>query len=127
MIDSIERVALSEKCDIIFWSCTRGIHMKRIGTLLGTAKRVPEHQSASDQNADVMTAIEVFERKLEREREKKSTERRKTFLVLLDASPYLIEQHHNPVHRRRLRDFALQSRLSSKHGVIMLVSSDGEA
>ncbi|UUX50281.1 AAA family ATPase [Nisaea acidiphila] len=126
VIDSIERVAIAEKCDIIFWSCTRGIHMKRIGSLLSGGKKVQEHQSASDQNADVMTAIELFERKLEKEREKKSSERRKTFLVLLDASPYLVERHNNPVHRRRLRDFALQSRLSSKNGVIMLVSADGE-
>ncbi|WP_193180316.1 AAA family ATPase [Nisaea sediminum] len=126
VIDSIERVAIKEKCDIIFWSCTRGIHMKRIGSLLSQADKAPDNLVKSGQNADVMTAIEAFERKLEREREKKSSERRKTFLVLLDASPFLVERHNNPAHRRRLRDFALQSRLSTKNGAILLVSSDGE-
>lgn len=126
VIDSIERVAMSEMCDIIFWSCTRGIHMKRIGSLLSGSEKVPEDLAKAGQNADVMTAVEALERKLDRDRQKKSSERRKTFLVLLDASPYLGERHTNPVHRRRLRDFALQSRLATKNGVIMLVSADGE-
>ena len=126
VIDSIERVAINEKCDVIFWSCTRGIHMERIGTILKRSEKTPSFLPKSGQNADVMTAIEVLERKLDHDREKKGSERRKTFLVLLDASPYLIERQNNPAHRRRLRDFALQSRLSAKNGVIMLVSADGE-
>lgn len=121
VVESVERVAEVIGADIIYWSCTRGVHLSRVGTLLKQGKTDRRFMPPDGQLGDILAAVETLERKLE-----KDGEHKKTLLVLLDPDPYLAERYNNPVYRRRLRDFASQSRLENKNGVIILVTPDGE-
>ncbi|MBT5266263.1 MAG: AAA family ATPase [Rhodospirillaceae bacterium] len=120
-IDSIQAVADKLDYQELFWSCTRGVFHDREGTLLSERSNKANPAVKGLKAADVTMAIEAFAKKVNDDVGKK-----KWLLVLLDPDPYIEDKYNNPIHRRRIRDFALQARLEPIDGCIVIVSLRGE-
>ena len=121
VVDSLEAVAERLDYRVNYWSATRGVFRDRIGTLLSEPQPADASPFKDRKTASVTLAIEAFAKKM-----KKDGKRQKRLLVLLDPDPYLDERYNNPIHRRRIRDFALQSRLDPVDGSIVIVTQRGE-
>jgi ATP-dependent 26S proteasome regulatory subunit len=94
------------------WSISRGCHFIWQGP-------EPIDRMPGGPDVDLVTAISFFESQARMH----TRDGAGHLFVLLDPYPYLSEKGENPVHRRRLRDFAIDIRTNEYRANCLIISS----